>query len=154
MTQTNLMNFFAVFRPGGNADESFDVYSTPPSEVSSPSESGLKSISSSSSTSSEVEIRHSLKAAKDFVAQGKYDRANKVYQHIISLHPKHPDVLTAYGQLLEEGYDDVVEVIFSYSFVGFIRASIVGFLGPGNLVCRSILPSFHPSILPSFHPFH
>ena len=26
------------------------------------------------------------------------------------MHPKHPDVLTAYGQLLEEGYDDVVEV--------------------------------------------
>lgn len=104
-----------MLRPGGNADESFDVYSAPPSEVSSSSESGLKSISSSSSTSSEVEIRHSLKAAKDFVAQGKYDRANKVYQHIISLHPKHPDVLTAYGQLLEEGYDDVVEAEHLYS---------------------------------------
>ena len=102
----------SFLRPGCNADESFDISSSPQSEVSSTasssSESGLKSLSSSSS---EVEIRHSLKAAKDFVAQGKFDRATKVYQHIISLHPKHPDVLTAYGQLLEEGYDDVVEVI-------------------------------------------
>ena len=57
-----------------------------------------------------MEIRHSLAAAKDFVTQGKYDKATKVFQHIITLHPKHPDVLTAYGQLLEEGYDDVVEV--------------------------------------------
>jgi len=106
-----------MIRPGCNADESFDISSSPQSEVSSTasssSESGLKSLSSSSS--SEVEIRHSLKAAKDFVAQGKFDRATKVYQHIISLHPKHPDVLTAYGQLLEEGYDDVVEAEHLYS---------------------------------------
>jgi len=31
------------------------------------------------------------------------------------MHPKHPDVLTAYGQLLEEGYDDVVEAEHLYS---------------------------------------
>ena len=97
-------------RPGSPDEESYHLSNAPVSEISAPSsESGTKSLSTSSS-SSEVEIRHSLKAAKDFAAQGKYDKATKVYQHIISLHPKHPDVLTAYGQLLEEGYDDIVEV--------------------------------------------
>ena len=57
-----------------------------------------------------MEIHNSIAAAKRFVDQGKLDKAIKVYQHIVKLHPKHPDVLTAYGQLLEEGYDDVVEV--------------------------------------------
>jgi len=104
-----------ILRPGSPDEESYHLSNAPVSEISAPSsESKTKSLSTSSS-SSEVEIRHSLKAAKDFAAQGKYDKATKVYQHIISLHPKHPDVLTAYGQLLEEGYDDIVEAEHLYS---------------------------------------
>jgi len=101
-----------ILRPVTNPDEAFDL--SAPLEVSSPTpqiKSGLRTVSSSS----EREIRHSLAAAKDFEAQGKLDKATKVYQHIIRMHPKHPDVLTAYGQLLEEGYDDVVEAEHLYS---------------------------------------
>jgi len=102
-----------MIRPGGNAEENYEV--SPPHEFEVAStKSGLKTVPASAS-SSEMEIRHSLAAAKDFVTQGKYDKATKVFQHIITLHPKHPDVLTAYGQLLEEGYDDVVEAEHLYS---------------------------------------
>jgi len=104
-----------MIRPGGGADESIELSS--PHEVASTSsspKSHLKTVPSTAS-SSEVEIRHYLAAAKDFVAQGKFDKATKIFQHIITLHPKHPDVLTAYGQLLEEGYDDIVEAEHLYS---------------------------------------
>jgi len=104
-----------MIRPGGGGEEQFEVSS--PHEVASSSSSArsqLKNVPVTTS-SSEVEIRHSLAAAKDFVAQGKFDKATKVFQHIITLHPKHPDVLTAYGQLLEEGYDDIVEAEHLYS---------------------------------------
>lgn len=100
-----------IVRPGGPSGEV-----SPPIEIAPP-KPPLASRSSISKThgSSEVEIHNSIAAAKRFVDQGKLDKAIKVYQHIVKLHPKHPDVLTAYGQLLEEGYDDVVEAEHLYS---------------------------------------
>jgi len=63
---------------------------------------------------SETEIRNYLIAAKDLTSQGKLEKADKVYQHVIALYPEHPDVLTAYGQFLEEGFKDVVKAEHLY----------------------------------------
>ncbi|XP_026478715.1 adenosine monophosphate-protein transferase Fic-like [Ctenocephalides felis] len=58
---------------------------------------------------SEIEALSSLKAAMDLKVQGRLDRALKLFEHAAALAPKHPDVLTKYGEFLEETKKDIVK---------------------------------------------
>lgn len=48
-----------------------------------------------------------MNLALDMEAQGKRDKALKLYQHAINLDPLHVDILTAYGEFLEKHADDI-----------------------------------------------
>lgn len=101
-----------ILRPNSDED-SYDVMSTESSttEMMRQRQKPERKVL----TNAEAEIKTSLVVAKDLVAHGKLEKADKVLQHMVALHPNHPDVLTAYGQLLEEGYDDVVQAEHLYS---------------------------------------
>jgi Tfp pilus assembly protein PilF len=49
-----------------------------------------------------------MNLALDMEAQGKRDKALKLYQHAINLDPLHVDILTAYGEFLEKHADDII----------------------------------------------
>lgn len=39
---------------------------------------------------------------------GKHDKALKLFQHAIALYPRHPEILTKYGEFLEHNHKDIV----------------------------------------------
>lgn len=61
-----------------------------------------------SSTTDDSEAIISLHAALEMKRMGKSDKALKLFQHAHALSPRHPDVLTHYGQFLEETNKDIV----------------------------------------------
>lgn len=69
---------------------------------------------------SEIEALSSLKAAIDLKKQGRLDRALKLFEHAAALAPKHPDVLTKYGEFLEKTKKDIVKADQLYFQVIFI----------------------------------
>lgn len=50
----------------------------------------------------------SLNVAMDMYAQGKNDKALKLFQHAIALDPKHADILNEYGEFIEKYKKDIV----------------------------------------------
>ncbi|GAB0089032.1 Protein adenylyltransferase Fic [Sergentomyia squamirostris] len=50
-----------------------------------------------------------VKIAEDFKKDGKEDKALKLFEHAIALAPKHPEILTKYGEFLEHSKRDVVK---------------------------------------------
>jgi tetratricopeptide (TPR) repeat protein len=56
----------------------------------------------------EMEALGSLKVALEMNAQGKDDKAFRLFQHALALSPKHPEVLTKYGEFLEHIQGDIV----------------------------------------------
>lgn len=64
---------------------------------------------------SDNEALVSLSLAKEMLAQGKMDRAVKIFVHTLALYPHHPDVLNEYGEFLEHKESDVVLAEHLYS---------------------------------------
>lgn len=56
----------------------------------------------------ENEALSSLHAALDLKKEGKNEKALRLFQHAVSLAPKHPDVLNQYGEFLEDTQKDVM----------------------------------------------
>ncbi|XP_055539289.1 protein adenylyltransferase Fic [Wyeomyia smithii] len=56
----------------------------------------------------EQEALSSLKMATEMKLMGKDDKALRLFQHALALSPKHPEVLTKYGEFLEHCQQDVV----------------------------------------------
>lgn len=50
-----------------------------------------------------------VKIAEEFKRDGKEDKALKLFEHAIALAPKHPEILTKYGEFLEHSQRDVVK---------------------------------------------
>lgn len=63
----------------------------------------------------DVEALTSLRAAMHMVALGKYEKALKLFQHALILSPSHPDILTEYGQFLENHQQDFIKADHMYS---------------------------------------
>lgn len=61
----------------------------------------------------EIEALSSLHVAIDFKKHGKPDKAKKLFQHAMALAPHHPDILTHYGEFLED--HDVIEAEHLYT---------------------------------------
>lgn len=57
---------------------------------------------------SESEALSSLYAALEMKKAGKHDKALKLFKHAAALAPKHPDILTHYGEFLEETQNDII----------------------------------------------
>uniref|UniRef100_A0A182Q5G9 Protein adenylyltransferase Fic n=1 Tax=Anopheles farauti TaxID=69004 RepID=A0A182Q5G9_9DIPT len=56
----------------------------------------------------EQEALGSLKMALEMKHLGKDDKALRLFQHALALSPKHPEILTKYGEFLEHNQQDVV----------------------------------------------
>ena len=55
-----------------------------------------------------------LNIAIDLQEQGKSERAQKVFQHAMSLDPSHADILTAFGEFIEIFEKDVIKADHMY----------------------------------------
>lgn len=55
-----------------------------------------------------------LKVAVEFKLQGKQDKALRLFDHALVLAPKHPEVLTKYGEFLEHHRRDVIRADLMY----------------------------------------
>lgn len=62
-----------------------------------------------------------MNLALDFEAQGKHDKAYKLFQHAINLDPSHADILTAFGEFLEYHEKDIAKAEQLYSKALLIR---------------------------------
>ncbi|XP_058059590.1 protein adenylyltransferase Fic [Anopheles bellator] len=60
------------------------------------------------SVTNEAEALSSLKMALEMKLLGKDDKALRLFQHALALSPKHPEILTKYGEFLEHNQQDVV----------------------------------------------
>lgn len=56
----------------------------------------------------EFEALSSLKVALDMKSDGKDEKASRLFLHAIALAPKHPEILTKYGEFLEHTKKDVI----------------------------------------------
>lgn len=67
-----------------------------------------------------VEALSSLKVAMEMKAQGKDDKALRLFKHALALAPKNAEVLNKYGEYLEHSRADVVTADLLYFQVGII----------------------------------
>ncbi|CAG0890240.1 unnamed protein product [Darwinula stevensoni] len=67
-----------------------------------------KHKSSKVSTENKAEAQASLHAALDMWERRKLEKAMKLFQHAMLLDPKEPDILTRYGEFLEEYEYDII----------------------------------------------
>lgn len=56
-----------------------------------------------------------MNLALDMEAQGKYDKARKLYHHALKLDPNHVEILTAFGEYLEKYENDMLRANQMYS---------------------------------------
>lgn len=61
-----------------------------------------------------VEALSSLKVAMEMKAQGKDDKALRLFKHALALAPKNAEVLNKYGEYLEHSRSDVVSADLLY----------------------------------------
>ncbi|XP_046389105.1 protein adenylyltransferase Fic [Ischnura elegans] len=50
----------------------------------------------------------SMNAARELRLTGRHDKALKLFEHSLALAPRHPDILTHYGEFLEEAKGDIL----------------------------------------------
>ncbi|XP_062604071.1 protein adenylyltransferase FICD-like [Saccostrea cucullata] len=56
-----------------------------------------------------------MNLALDMEAQGKYEKARKLYHHALKLDPNHVEILTAFGEYLEKFEQDLLRANHMYS---------------------------------------
>lgn len=60
------------------------------------------------------EALSTLKVAVEFRTLGKDDKALRLFKHALALAPKHPEVLTQYGEYLEHNRRDILSADLMY----------------------------------------
>lgn len=81
-----------------------------------------------------------MHAALDFKLQGKHDKALRLFEHAMALSPKHPEILTKYGEFLEHSQKDVITADLMYFQVLFFEIfsdGVLGFLVISQKKCQS-----------------
>lgn len=103
--QRNVPNFLPDTQDIDVTDEEFiDVYThSPPRKRNDDKERD------------EVEATTSLRAARHMTQLGKYEKALKLFQHALILDPTHPDILTEYGEFLENHKKDFIKADHMYT---------------------------------------
>lgn len=71
-----------------------------------------------------VEALTSLKVAMEMKAQGKGEKAMRLFKHAMALAPRHPEVLNRYGEYLEHSRSDIVTADLLYFQVCFFFVSL------------------------------
>ncbi|CAN7947384.1 unnamed protein product, partial [Ixodes hexagonus] len=64
---------------------------------------------------SEAEALTSLRAARHMTSLGKLEKALKLFQHALMLDPNHADILTEYGEFLENHQQDFIKADHMYT---------------------------------------
>lgn len=67
-----------------------------------------KQQSTGTTPTNEQEALSSLKVAIEMKQMGKDDKALRLFQHAMALSPRHPEILTKYGEFLEHSQQDIV----------------------------------------------
>lgn len=60
------------------------------------------------------EALSSLKVALELKAQGKSEKALRLFKHALALSPKHPEILNKYGEYLEQNHSDIISADSMY----------------------------------------
>lgn len=94
--------------PSANFLQVRDEYNVLQYQQTDPGDPLDKSVDTERTKATELEALNSLKVALEMRLDGKEDKAMRLFQHAIALAPKHPDVLTKYGEYLEHNRRDVV----------------------------------------------
>lgn len=55
-----------------------------------------------------------LKVAIELRAQGKNDKALRLFKHALALSPKNPEILTQFGEYLEHNHQDIMTADLMY----------------------------------------
>lgn len=61
-----------------------------------------------------TEAMSSLKVAVELRAQGKNDKALRLFKHALALAPKNPEILTQFGEYLEHNRQDIMNADLMY----------------------------------------
>lgn len=72
----------------------------------------------------EIEALSTLKAAIELKAQGKTEKALRLFKHALALAPKHAEILTKYGEFLEQNQSDIITADLMYFQVGCVRLKL------------------------------
>ncbi|KFB36134.1 AGAP009578-PA-like protein [Anopheles sinensis] len=80
----------------------------PARKLAAPSSGRSSEESQQDQQANEQEALGSLKMAQEMKNLGKDDKALRLFQHALALSPKHPEILTKYGEFLEHNRQDVV----------------------------------------------
>ncbi|OWF54510.1 adenosine monophosphate-protein transferase FICD-like [Mizuhopecten yessoensis] len=60
------------------------------------------------------EAIQAMNLAMDMEAQGKHEKATRLYEHALKLDPSHADILTTYGEFLEKHQKNIVKAEHMY----------------------------------------
>lgn len=71
-------------------------------------------IANRSLSSDEIEALSTLKMAIELKLLGKTEKALRLYKHAMALAPKHPEILTRYGEFLEHSQADIITADLMY----------------------------------------
>lgn len=74
--------------------------------------------------SDEMEALSTLKVANELKAQSKTEKALRLFKHALALAPKHPEVLTSYGEFIEHNQSDIIKADLMYFQVSSIRLTL------------------------------
>lgn len=74
--------------------------------------------------SDENEALSTLKVAIELKAHGKTEKALRLFKHALALAPKHPEILTKYGEFLEHNQSDIITADLMYFQVS-LRVAII-----------------------------
>lgn len=66
-------------------------------------------------SANEPEALISLRMALHLKEGGKHEKAQKLFQHALALNPVQPDILTHYGEFLEQHHQDVIKADHMYT---------------------------------------
>lgn len=69
----------------------------------------------------EKEALSTLKVAIELKTQAKTEKAFRLFKHALALAPKHPEILTKYGEFLEQNQSDIITADLMYLQVSCVE---------------------------------
>lgn len=74
--------------------------------------------------SDEMEALSTLKVANELKAQSKTEKALRLFKHALALAPKHPEVLTSFGEFIEQNQSDIIKADLMYFQVSSVQLTL------------------------------
>lgn len=64
-----------------------------------------------------------MRVAIELKAQGKTEKAMRLFKHALALAPRHPEILTKYGEFLEHNQADIITADLMYFQVSPVESN-------------------------------